>query len=380
MMVEIYRWTGWALLVVGLLVAAGCKQPELPDNRDAQPDFYLLGQAEQQAVDIAAGEAGFYMETGFQATDEVRIAFGALTPLDCADCPDRVEIYIRDHKKRLNGSEVNIDSLFFEGEYGFYNQNGIPGKQATRVSFTPDGEVPNGGTYHWDFGDGSISNLPNPVHDYTDSSLISPTVCFEAMDPTGCETIICNEVWLTEEGCEVDFTHFRYPGSSYVEFDAVSTGERPFTYRWDFGDGYGATLGNPGYFYAQPGLYTVCLTVTDGAGCERTICKNIAADPEYCEHNFTYQVEKTTLIDQDQLSGITVVWYDESGKAYRSDLEDQPDQSFFRVLSRSHYQPNEAGNPTVRLAVALSARLYAEDGSTVDFSVEEGRFGMAYWE
>ncbi len=37
----------------------------------------------------------------------------------------------------------------------------------------------------------------------------------------------------------------------------------PLRYAWEFGDGNGSTLPNPTYFYEEPGLYLVTLTVTD---------------------------------------------------------------------------------------------------------------------
>ncbi len=50
-----------------------------------------------------------------------------------------------------------------------------------------------------------------------------------------------------------------------VNFTDTSTGNVT-SWSWSFGDGGGASIQNPNYVYATPGLYTVVLTVGDGSG------------------------------------------------------------------------------------------------------------------
>ena len=54
-----------------------------------------------------------------------------------------------------------------------------------------------------------------------------------------------------------------------VQFNASvqpMTGQPPFQYRWDFGDGSTSTLLNPTHIYTKSGTYTYTFTVTDQAG------------------------------------------------------------------------------------------------------------------
>jgi hypothetical protein len=50
-----------------------------------------------------------------------------------------------------------------------------------------------------------------------------------------------------------------------VDFLDLSTGS-PLIWLWDFGDGSGSSFKNPTHVYLVPGVYTVSLTVTNGAG------------------------------------------------------------------------------------------------------------------
>jgi PKD repeat protein len=61
-----------------------------------------------------------------------------------------------------------------------------------------------------------------------------------------------------------------------ISFDGSATydpDDDPLTYSWDFGDsGSGSTDENPTHAYAEPGIYDVCLTVTDPYGASDTEC------------------------------------------------------------------------------------------------------------
>ncbi|MFK8101742.1 MAG: PKD domain-containing protein [Saprospiraceae bacterium] len=58
-----------------------------------------------------------------------------------------------------------------------------------------------------------------------------------------------------------------------VQFQNSSEGKN-LSYFWDFGDGETSNLKKPLHCFANEGVYTICLTVTDAYGCEETLCKS----------------------------------------------------------------------------------------------------------
>jgi hypothetical protein len=49
-------------------------------------------------------------------------------------------------------------------------------------------------------------------------------------------------------------------------------GVPPLHYLWSWGDGNTDTIAYPSHTYADTGIYTICLTITDSTGCQSTFC------------------------------------------------------------------------------------------------------------
>mgnify|MGYP002396772359 CR=1 FL=1 len=75
-----------------------------------------------------------------------------------------------------------------------------------------------------------------------------------------------------------------------VTFENLSVGME-LEYQWEFGDGVTSAEENPVHNYAEPGIYGVCLLITDAAtGCESSYCFDIEVGDIPCEANFNYFV------------------------------------------------------------------------------------------
>lgn len=367
----------WVVLTPILLVA--CQEQELPEEMTGTPDFYVEAQLGGQSLDLQAGIDDYYQFTGFTYDEEMAVFWGEFAPATCPDCPERLRIEVRDFQATTPGGPVDIDEALRPGTYDYLET--LDGR-IFRVQFTSEANQPPGLQYSWDFGDGGYSSDSNPEHLYfLPDSLPANSfeVCLETVATDGCVTTICNEINLDPEACKAAFTHSIDPDiSNFVIFRSESTGTPPLSYRWDFGDGFTASLGNPGYYYGNVGLFTVCLTVRDANGCESVLCKNIAVDPAQCEANFSYVVESAAN-DPDtlHLSRVRVAWVDANGNTWESASQVQPASSYFEILSQEAYRANERGVPTRRLGIRLGCDLYRE-GDTLRLEAGEGFVGLGY--
>lgn len=75
--------------------------------------------------------------------------------------------------------------------------------------------------------------------------------------------------------CHADFNYSGTAGNyNFTNTSSLGT----TIWFWDFGDGSGySNSQSPSYSFTSSGTYIVCLTITDGSGCESTTCKVIEA-------------------------------------------------------------------------------------------------------
>ncbi len=131
-------------------------------------------------------------------------------------------------------------------------------------------------TYLWDFGDGSTSTQQNPVHIYANAGTY--TACLTITDvQTGCTDTFCSVVTVQTGSGICSSNYALYPDSTlahtYWAYN-LATGVAPLTYLWSWGDSTFSNTAYPSHTYAGPGLYQICLTVTDATGCTSTTCYN----------------------------------------------------------------------------------------------------------
>lgn len=84
-----------------------------------------------------------------------------------------------------------------------------------------------------------------------------------------------------DSGCEASFTYVQDPGEHLiVNFTNTSTGSITDFY-WDFGDGSSVHGENPSHAFPAPGVYQVCLTVSNNDTldpCLDTTCEEVRVD------------------------------------------------------------------------------------------------------
>jgi PKD repeat protein len=140
-------------------------------------------------------------------------------------------------------------------------------------------------TYTWNFGDGNISNLSNPVHAYNSSISQTYTVQLKAEIAGGCadsssKTVTINPLPTT---CNFNIDGNLNAGkASTVNFVPTGGTTNNITYTWYTGDGNTKTSSAAGsnYVYNNPGKYCVTMIARNDAGCEcsATKCIQITTD------------------------------------------------------------------------------------------------------
>ncbi|PKP16797.1 MAG: hypothetical protein CVU06_14000, partial [Bacteroidetes bacterium HGW-Bacteroidetes-22] len=112
--------------------------------------------------------------------------------------------------------------------------------------------------WHWNFGDGSSSELQNPTHNYQEagSYIVHLTAINSCCSTTMQDTIVV---------CRKPLSDFTYRiNDQTVSFTCLT--ENIDEWHWDFGNGSFSNLENPVYSYLQNGNYQVCLMVNNSCG------------------------------------------------------------------------------------------------------------------
>ncbi len=137
------------------------------------------------------------------------------------------------------------------------------------VRFTGSSNMSGTILWSWDFGDGNLSTLQNPVHSFTPSKQ-DYTVKLIITSASACGSVT-REKQISPSGFtgKTDFVFFGGCDSGYVRFENKSTvmPAMGFQYIWDFGDGNTSTAPNPLHVYSQRGNYPVKLKLKTNMAC-----------------------------------------------------------------------------------------------------------------
>ena len=145
------------------------------------------------------------------------------------------------------------------------------------VKFTDSSFVKGGGTYSWDFGDGSAKGTTNtPTHTYSNFNpttvrlkiTSTTTGCIDSFSRTlSFYTGSKAQFTLKDSVCSGNGNAMKFSNTN------VSTGAK---YTWDFGDGSKVTAKkDTSHSYAKGGTYKVMLIALNSNGCNDTLKKTV---------------------------------------------------------------------------------------------------------
>ena len=187
--------------------------------------------------------------------------------------------------------------------------NATPQAGTTIVDFT-DLSQGNPTDWYWTFGDGSTSTQQNPTHTY--NSVGPFTVCLTISDSvSGCSDTFCDSLYIGGGFvCDASFTFQNSPTATVFTANAQTNVQ----WTWDFGDGNVGT-GGPTitHVYANPGVYTACLTVVTANGQTCTTCQTVTIQSgSGCSSNYALYPDSTqahTYIAYNLATGAAPITY-----------------------------------------------------------------------
>ena len=179
-----------------------------------------------------------------------------------------------------SGSDTEVKTAYitvFQNPIAAISADTTNGCIPLSVQFS-DASLPGSGViddWIWDFGDGNVSTLQNPFHEYVLDGSFS--VSLTVTDTNGCQNTIF----------ESNFINLSIPGTAIISGGPIDTCVFPFTasfgdlsipgsspivnWLWDFGDGSPTSSSqNPSHNYTTAGSYDVTLIVSDSVGCVDT--------------------------------------------------------------------------------------------------------------
>ncbi|MCB9230986.1 MAG: PKD domain-containing protein [Bacteroidia bacterium] len=165
----------------------------------------------------------------------------------------------------------------------------------------------------WDLGDGNTSTQQNPVHQYAVSG--SFTVCLIATNAFGSDTL-CQQINIF---CPVNPTvaNFTFYGAAMARYFTDQSTQNPTFWQWDFGDGSTSTQQNPSHLYASPGIYTVCLIVTNVCTTD-TLCQLVGVNCPPPVANYSSSLTGLTCQFTDLSTNSPTSWYWDFGDGFTS--------------------------------------------------------------
>lgn len=130
-------------------------------------------------------------------------------------------------------------------------------------------------SFEWVFGDDAFGDGEDVSHVYANAGVYTVSLFIE--DSAGCtdshtESNFIN-VFSNPSAQFNSFGNIGCDNSLTVSFQDNSTGNEPFDYYWDFGNGEVSELKDPIASYQGYGMYNVSLSVTDINGCRNTKTK-----------------------------------------------------------------------------------------------------------
>ena len=249
---------------------------------------------------VYTSETGFYIDTLTYNTGEAS---------------DRITIFTFDcNQHRLSdtlpigiSNEIIVNFLICVECHAMYSSVPDTGNPMN-LHFYDQSNGNNIASWFWNFGDGTTSDLRNPVHLYVQPRKYQVCLTVRSSDST-CSSEYCDSIRINGNGgCQAQFTWYAdsVTGTNSVQFRDLSIGAS--NWLWNFGDSLSGVnnislLQNPIHIFTGSGPYHVCLTIGNQAGtCNGTWCLDITPGGNVgCTSYFTFSQNALNVAFQGYL-------------------------------------------------------------------------------
>jgi PKD repeat protein len=215
------------------------------------------------------------------------------------------------------------------------------------VNITFTNNTPNTTAWQWDFGNGTTSNLENPVIAFNSAGTYSVTLT--STSNSGCtQTKTINNYINISQGPIANFTASNNLGCGplTVQFTNLSS-VNAVSWHWDFGYSTTSASQNPAHTYTTGGVYTVTLHAFSADGCEHIYIRNNIVNVQSPVADFnatpTTGCAPLTVDFSDSSAGNIVQWFWDFGNGNTSSQQN-PSQTY-----------SSTGNYSVMLIVTNSS-------------------------
>ncbi|MGZ3859645.1 MAG: PKD domain-containing protein [Flavisolibacter sp.] len=209
-----------------------------------------------------------------------------------------------------------------------------------QVQFTNGTNISD--AWSWDFGDGTHSNLENPLHAYVDTGYFNVTLI---ATNNGCDAKLTLPRVVRSKPPVADFL-FSANCNNRLQFNFKDNSKGAQSWFWNFGDGTTSTQQNPVHTFPSYKSYTVSLTVVNDT-CSNTASQTIKVFDEQPGFNasLTTACRQTTIyfsaLVKDPTNFVHYLWDFGDGGKWDSD-------DFGKTGSAYHFYAT-AGTFDVRL-------------------------------
>ncbi|NRA49151.1 MAG: PKD domain-containing protein, partial [Phaeodactylibacter sp.] len=177
-----------------------------------------------------------------------------------------------------------------------------------------DASTLNPTSWSWNFGDGNVSDIANPLHSFDMPGTY--TVCLTVSSVCG-TTDICQNITVNCPAPQADFEFT--PNQLAMIFNDISA-NAPTSWSWDFGDGNFSNEQSPTHTFAGPGIFTICLTSSSVCGTSE-ICKTVSVTCNAPQSNFSFMGTDLEVDFSDISSNFPNGWFWTFGDGNGSTLQ-----------------------------------------------------------